>query len=376
MRGFLKIIFTLLIIIFCDTKILVAQFLSFPSPEESSWDIRYCGGRVLRHTPKAHLPAPPYSYEVELSYSHRNYGKRAWEARNNFAVPSLNLVSVQYVDPQFGFALALYPGIEYSIIRRKNIKWYGKMGGGIAYASKAWTRQDTMMNYIGSHINEYSALSTGLSLNLSRHCVLELGLRLSHISNGSFRLPNYGINLTTAYLGMQYHPVSSMPTYQKEKKYLQKVPFYVASRAAVSFGESLAPDGPIHSIYNLSIYGGKYIMQKHRYFLGLDGTYNVRDLNRLRYLFYSEKDAKKEAWSSSLFGGIELLYGKIGIPLQIGFYTKKPLYINKNIYQKFGMQWYFYEKEHGLFKKIFASALLKTHTQNADNIEFCFGFMF
>ncbi len=76
-------------------------------------------------------------------------------------------------------------------------------GWGVAYDSK--TYYDDIYNiYIGSHFNYAIRLEGTYARNLSEKFTLLSGLKYMHYSNGSFVLPNRGINSATFKLGLAY----------------------------------------------------------------------------------------------------------------------------------------------------------------------------
>ncbi len=366
----------LIILMLLITWQVSAQDSHLPSLNELSFDLKLAGGKILKHTPKVYLDAPPFSQEIEFSISHRTFGKRSWEAQNNFLIPSLNFTVINYGSQDFGQVYAFFPAIEYNILRKNNFAWRVKFGGGISYVTEHWERSDTLNNYVGSSINNFTLIQLGANYIVSDHIELQAGARISHISNGTYRQPNFGINNTTGFVGINYYPVSTQLPYTKETVIPKENQWLFGIRKGLSFSEINTPDGAMFPIFSLSAYANNTFLQKHRYFFGADITYNQRAEGLLRYSYNNLDNLSNSSWNSSIFGGAELLYGKVGIPLQVGIYTRKMPNLTKFWYQKVGMSYYFYQNDNHFFKKAFASAILKTHTQNADNIEFCLGFMF
>ncbi len=342
--------------------------------DELSFDLKYCGGAIYKHTTKVHIEPPPYSQEFELSISHRTYGKREWERINNCPVPSINFCISQYGD-QLGNAFSFYPGIAWSFLRSKRFNWTFKVGGGIGIATERWTREDTLNNYLGSRLNNFTTIQTAIDIPLSKKIDLQVGGRMSHMSNGAFRIPNFGINLFTAYLGMNYYPTYRQKRITEKAPKLKKRKISIGLRSAIAWAEHGTPNGALHRIYSQSIYASTPLKRKHNLFVGMDLAYDNRALSGYKYAMLNG-DLGQDAMSSTVFVGTELLYGRVGIPFQFGIYLKKLRNQDAIWYQKFGFQYYFYRNDKSLLKRVFAGPLLKSNKINADYIEFCVGAMF
>lgn len=345
-----------------------------PSMNELSFDAKYCAGAIYKHTKKVHIDPPAWSQEFELSISHRTYGKRQWERINNCPIPSLNFCYSQFGD-DLGNAISVYPGIEWAVLRREKFNWNFKVGGGIGYATKRWTRTDTLNNYLGSHLNNFTTIQTNVSIPLSKKTELQAGGRMSHMSNGAFRIPNFGINLFTAYLGLNYYPGKIQKrTFEKAAKPSHRK-FNIGLRSSIAWAEHGTPDGALHNIYNQSLFVSTPLLRKHNFFAGVDIAYDKRALSSYKYTMQSGK-LSEAATASTAFIGAELLYGRMGIPFQFGVYLKNLRNQDAVWYQKFGFHYYLYRNDKTLLKRAFVGPMLKSNKINADYIEFCLGAMF
>lgn len=364
----------LLIILCCLLTISSAGQNGLPSLNELSFDVQYCGGAIYKHTEKVYLEPPSYSQEIEFSVSHRTYGKRKWERENNCPVPSINLCFSQYGD-ELGNAISLYPGIEWAIVRKKTFDWKFKIGGGLGLATDRWERADTINNYLGSRLNNFTVIQTAFHLPIRKKINLAVGGRMSHISNGAFRIPNFGINLFSGFVGMHYFPQGKKEIVKQKPKRTTKRKLNFGLRTGFAWGEQNAADGPLSSIYSQSLFVSTPLVGKHRIYAGVDITHNRKALNSYKYALL-DGNLNWDATNSTAFVGVELLYGKVGIPFQFGIFTKKMRNDDSPWYQKMGFLYYFYRNESSWLKQLYVGPLLKSNKINADYIEFCVGTMF
>lgn len=346
----------------------------FPSLDELSFDLKYCGGSIYQHTKKVYLEPPSYSQEVEFSITHRTYGKRQWERINNCPRPSINFCYTQFGD-QIGNAFSFYPGIEWAILRKKKINWVFKIGGGIGRASERWTREDTLKNYLGSRLNNFTTIQTALNIPISKKIEIQAGGRMSHISNGAVRIPNYGINLFSGFVGVNYYPEGRKSILSEKPTATEKRIIRIGTRTGVGWGEQNAPDGALAAIYSQTVFVATPFLRKHRLYVGTDISYSGKAYSGYKYALIDD-NLRWSATNSTVFVGLELLYGRVGIPFQFGVFTKKMRNQDSKWYQKMGFQYYLYRNDNTFLKRLSIGPLLKSNKINADYIEFCVGTMF
>ncbi|MFY8020744.1 MAG: acyloxyacyl hydrolase [Bacteroidia bacterium] len=120
----------------------------------------------------------------------------------------------------FGYSLALFPQVEIPIFKNNRIALAAKMGYGINYNSKEFNTYTNFDNRaISSPIN--FALDAGLLVQFKLNNKNEIGFSsgLYHVSNGSLKMPNGGMNVIYTGINYQYLLKNSLESkYQKIKK--------------------------------------------------------------------------------------------------------------------------------------------------------------
>jgi hypothetical protein len=105
----------------------------------------------------------------------------------------------------FGYSLAIFPQIELPIFKSKNFCFNAKMGYGINFNSKKY---DSITNFdnraISSIVN--FALDAGFSAQyrLNKSNELGIGTGLYHVSNGSLKMFNGGLNIVYGSLSYRH----------------------------------------------------------------------------------------------------------------------------------------------------------------------------
>lgn len=151
----------------------------------------------------------------EFSIYQNTFGKNEWEAVYNYpyigatfyhANFGLNFENNPEVGKTLGSVYAIYPFINYPLTPNEWSQISFKLGVGLAYLTKHF---DPFENYwdfsIGSSINAAINLSFEYRQRITRRLISVASLGLTHFSNGSTMLPNYGLNTFSAAWGLAYY---------------------------------------------------------------------------------------------------------------------------------------------------------------------------
>ncbi|MFC7666089.1 acyloxyacyl hydrolase [Hymenobacter humi] len=86
------------------------------------------------------------------------------------------------------------------------------MGAGLAYLTNPYNRDTNRKNNIASSfLNATLQLRFEYDYALTPHLGLLAGLGLNHYSNGATTKPNFGVNLPSVVLGLNYHEQRAAP---------------------------------------------------------------------------------------------------------------------------------------------------------------------
>ncbi len=365
----------------CFIFLLLPPVLLFgerDSLKNYSTGINYFGGKILIHTNKIHFNAPPYSQAMEFNFNKQTLGNAPWQQRFGFPETGISICVARHGHEALGTALGLYPTIQFRLFNTKHAFGYFKVGGGVAINTRNWQRtpaEDTIYNILGSTLNNFTMLQAGFRHKLSKHWSLQGGVHFYHVSNAGARKPNFGINTVGAHLGVNYHPAGFCNAIRKQAESPREKSLNAGVQSVVSFAEDKTVDGPIYGNYGFAVYGAKMYRGKNRLVLGAEASY----LSKLYALFkttgqYTGKE-RQHAWQYSVYAAHEFVFGKIGLPLQLGYYLNKPNG-GAPIYQKLGISYHVYHHAKHLLKDIYVITQLKTHYANADFAEFGMGCLF
>ncbi len=334
-------------------------------------------GKVLKHSSKFRLPIPEMSTGADINFQWKTYGKKEWQQRRRYPIIGLGFTYTNYgIDSVYGHLFSMYPNILIPLITGRKLEWTLRIGDGICYSTKAYSRipMDTVNGAIGSRINDYFSFMTDLRYHINHHWDVQVGVNFSHYSDGSFHQPNLGINLYGAHVGVRYSPVTSEPKIIRRNLKLLKNRWLFQLRGTMGFNASNAPLGPVYPVYLGSAYISKRWKSKNKLFGGFDYSYSQQIYAYLRNNgFGARGDEKWNSFKTAVFAGNEFLLGKIGVVLQVGYYTHQTFDIQEPYYEKLGGNFYIIQKEHGLVKEFFLSGFLEAHLAVAEFAEFGFG---
>lgn len=332
-------------------------------------------GKIIKHSKKFAFPIPLSTQLLEISLLKQTTGNQLWEQDQHYPGYGASLIFGNLGDGQrLGYAFGFYPFV------RLHFTSIGKKGGlairagsGVAWLTK---RYDPLTNQentaIGSHINNVTNFQLESMFDISQAIQLQLGISLTHFSNGVSKQPNLGLNIPAAFAGVFWSPNRiARGAYQKlEDTRLPWRRWGAEAFGSIAWTENYSYGGPRFPVYstglsltyqsyrsNRFIGGVHYELKMSEYYFGLE-----------TYSFSNPSEAKKGASRIMLSLGNEFIFHRMSVVLQAGTYVGG---FSKGIpypwYSKLSMRYYLPilpEKYPALFFDI----SLKAHHTNADYI--------
>lgn len=281
----------------------------------------------------------------------------------------ISLVYLNLGNPQvLGSGIAVLPFMNFSVIRSQPVNVFFKIGTGLGYISKPFDRVTNHKDYaIGSHLNAFINLRLNAGIRLSERILLETGLGLSHFSNGSFTMPNLGINICTANLGMRYN-IGSRACVNPDSVNRFEPKKYFIIYAATGLKEISPPGGKKYPCFNISINRERKFSLSGRYLYGLELTYNGANYADFKRDTLIHVTAIQNI-QVGIKAGYSLVAGRLSFPVEMGIYLYSYEKDPGLIFHRIGLRYQ-------LTKKWTAVMTLKTHWSKADFIELGVGYSF
>ncbi|QDA59657.1 acyloxyacyl hydrolase [Hymenobacter jejuensis] len=326
------------------------------------------GSFIIAHTPAVKHLAVSHPTGFEVNMQRQTNGSAPWHAWYRYPKVGLALVYYDYHNPvlERSYAATIY--LNKAIWRTARQEMNFRLGTGLAYFPMDFDQRTNHKNTIvGSHLNATLQMRAEYDVALSQHVGLLMGLGLNHYSNGATTKPNFGINLPTLLLGLNYHqqrPVQPLPTGPNTEPVDIGHNFLNLSTSA-GYKQRSQSDGRKYLVQSVSVMAGRRLNRKSNLVLGAEGFYDRSLLAQLRDSARSgEKlpDVKK----AGVFIGHELLFGRLAFVSHLGFYVYNPYKSNKFYYERLGLKYHF-------AKHLFTDVDLKVHRGSADVIEWRVG---
>jgi hypothetical protein len=245
--------------------------------------------------------------------------------------------------------------------RDKRFTFDYSMAFGLSYQFNPFDTINNPTNiFIGSYRNCYVHLGVAANYKFNERWMASATLGFKHFSNGSFKQPNYGINLVPLTLGVSYkftdkeieHFAKPIPEFQK----------YNIWNVMVAFGSKNYQHGDPN--YLKMTYGLNYLRaMNYRYCVGVGID-----------MFYSAKsELRTQSGEAGFFDAVSfavvpnwewVLSKKLYVPLGIGFYLKRNTENDERygFYERAGIRYKF--NEH-----IAMGVTIKAHKGVADYFE-------
>jgi hypothetical protein len=180
---------------------------TLPAAFPLSIGFNYQYGFTMNHNAAMAALNTKHFSTYELSLQRQTTGASFWEQKCAYPAYGITFMYSELANPQqLGRMFGLYPYLDVSLLSWKHRhKLCFTVGLGLAYGTKPYDRFDNYKNVsYGSHIN--ALVRFGLKGNVRIFPKLDLsgGFNFTHISNGTTKEPNYGLNNPSVFLGLNY----------------------------------------------------------------------------------------------------------------------------------------------------------------------------
>ncbi|MFO7614149.1 MAG: acyloxyacyl hydrolase [Bacteroidales bacterium] len=320
---------------------------------------------------KRHYPA------YELSILKATYGHTRWEYMYNY--PFIG-VSYWYSDlgrtRPLGSAHALFPYINFPLLRSRDFNIYFRLGVGLGYLTRRYDRYDNYENLaIGSHINGAVNLLFEARWRLGDRFMASAGLSLMHFSNGAIRQPNYGLNMPGINLALAYRLSCENP-YLRQKLMPELVPFEFDGKKFLQV--DLNAGLGVKDMQSTLGVGNRYIIAvaygnmtwpvgfKSRLGFGVDLSYDGSD-EKVLELKGIDPEYRINLVKTGLTVAYELSFSRMAIMLNMGSYVTGLDKSDGYVYEKLALRV-------GITEQLYASLTLKAHYAKADYLTLGIGY--
>jgi hypothetical protein len=335
----------------------------------SNWSLEYrqkIGFLAAHRGSMAHLPER-LAYPFEFIWYRKPTGSQKWHQTYKLPEQGISLFHGSVGNNSIlGKFTGIYGFIHIPVIRPTTtfrIDW--QLGSGLGYTPKIYDPIENPKNIaIGSHINGLICLGIYSKYNYGRN-KFSFGLDITHFSNGSFGVPNLGINVF--YGSMSY--ARNLGKLNLRKNLLPLDDKYktwnIGATGIFMLKESYNDNPKKYPIYGLNIYARKVFNPK----AGMEVSLDFISKQAIKAYFPEIPKSQWEIFQMGIFAAYLLPIDHFHFVFGMGAYIKDKFQPEDPVYHKIGMR---YQFNNG----INLQWVLKTHFGRADYSEAGIGYCF
>lgn len=175
------------------------------------------GSILAHHEEMVDLTKNPFQ-ALEVRVGWQSHGDEDFQQKLNFPSYGIGVYTSWFHSEGIGNPSALFGWMDFPFLRGKNNSRFNtSLGVGISYAFNSFDEVDNPENIaIGSFINVYFSLGLNYQWNIGEKWAIKPGVNFSHFSNSSTVVPNLGLNMVDASIGVQYR-FNPMKRFTKDK---------------------------------------------------------------------------------------------------------------------------------------------------------------
>ena len=191
-------------------------------------EAKYHFGIVVPHHTSMTYLINDYARGGEINIIRQRHQGGVWESYLNRPETGIGMWFSTFGRPDiYGEGFAIYPYINFRIFEWQKLSARYRVALGLGYANNPFDYEwNTYNTVFGSKLNAYVGFGLLLRYPISNNFSLSGSFSVNHMSNGSSRKPNNGINTATLTLGAVYelnqfqepiyHAVSPPPSSARE----------------------------------------------------------------------------------------------------------------------------------------------------------------
>ncbi len=359
----------ILLVLLCFGHVqLNGQTLRDSTRGKAGFEIKSTYGFLIVHRPVLEILQEKHAYGLELSYLKPSDGSKSFQEKFLFPDVGWTLAWFNLGNPdRLGSGIAVYPFVNIPLHDKDDWRFHIRYGVGLGYIEKIFDTKENVKNAaIGTHLNGIMHFDIHLEKEISVSTLIELGAGITHFSNGSTGIPNLGINMAMANLGlMHYFGQKNTIRRNVADKKVAKAGFQTFIAGA--FKKIYPPKGKTYGAGTVSFSYVHPIRQKSSWYLGAELFYD-KSLQERLHRENSSRQGSSANFRPGIYAGYEVRLGHVGMLLNMGMYPYTQWKGDGNFYHRLGTRYY--------FDNLFILMNLKTHFAKADFSEWGLGYHF
>lgn len=293
-----------------------------------------------------------------LKLTKQTTGNKHWEQNYKYPEYGLGISILNFDNPkEIGLPIAFFGYFSAPFINRNRFKFSYEAGLGLAFNWKKYSSSNPNNNAIGAKQTAFIDLGVKTEFSLTERLCLDMGVSLSHFSNGRLKEPNLGLNTIAPKFSLRYkinpHKIDLIE--REIPKFKPKNEIYLSTFAGqkniiydslnVNLSEKF--EGETFFVFGISTLYNRQISYKSKLGIGFDISYDGSHLIQTAIdegVNEVENGLFLDNIHISVFPSYELLVDKVSIIIQPGFYLYRKNIKNQSpvFYQRIGLKYNFY----------------------------------
>jgi hypothetical protein len=321
--------------------------------------IRSHYGFIIQHSKEVAgiSDSNPWGVEIDLGWHHTS--EKTWQYCFCYPRSGFMLSYYNFNNPEvLGNGYAVIPYIEPFLSADKPFSISIRAGLGLVYLDNVYHHEtNPENNFYSTQISFLALVNFGLNYRVHKNLNLRIAGNYNHISNGSIKQPNKGINFPTASIGVDYtfsevnFPIRKKEDYRVEGEKgstFRISPFFTLK-------EISKEDKKQYPVFGVTARYSYLLGRMSAITGGIDWVWDGSIKERIEQNNILNSDHKRFA----ITVGHELLIGKVNFYQELGVYLYSPYAAKDPVYQRYGIEYFF-------SRKISAGVNLKAHRHVAD----------
>lgn len=344
------------------------------------------------------FPSRNPSALLEIKFGKQTIGAKTWQQHYGFPQVGLSLIA-GYLgnNTELGYTVGLVPNITINTQSENNWSLKITLGLGFSYFNKPYDSKTNKTNIlIGSHLTNMSIAQLYFRRKLTDRTDFNFGISAIHASDGHAQLPNVGLNMVTANIGLKYYLIKRPDVFYRDTSHRSQIKqLKFGTRAGMGlheFGNELGPvDGPKYPVYDFAVYASKPAGKLGSAILGLGYKYYASFYEKIIQDSIYQTDLHLKSSVITLFLAYEFKMGRVSLLAQGGLNIYHPFW--KKFTELIDEKWTFYKQIEGLIstrlglqyyildpqlnnKNLFLGLYIKANMGGADFVSLSTGFEF
>lgn len=163
-------------------------------------------GHILIDNPATADLVQDIPWLLEFDFSILKNTQRSWDYCNCFSKDGFSISYINFGNPEkLGRAVNLAAFVEPYLSFSSRFQFSFRGGAGISYLNKVYDEATNPTNlFVSKHISYLLLLNLSAFYAVRTNLKINFTAQFNHISNGGARDPNYGMNLPSAGIGLEY----------------------------------------------------------------------------------------------------------------------------------------------------------------------------